>query len=620
MAQSKTTTDKNAAARKRAEMDWWRLTGPRALEALKRWNEDIEREDDARLNAWARDVEMYGTQLAPSSRRRSRLAWAEDETLAANRLRRVVDTLHAKMVRNRVLGQCVSTGGDYQQRTRAKGQSLFLEGALAGAKFDRTVRLCGRDMFTCGAAFCKVTDVGEEGNASITIERVKPWTVRLRESESNGAIPPRLAIVDVFDADYLIEEFPDFESQILAASAPTPGAKTRLYDNYNPNGRRVIEAWSAPIGQSPGRHIIAIDTQILLEEEWQDPIPLADLRPYTPNVGYWPLSLVRQLTPIQREYEFNLAKMQASFRLASNVHFIVPPGVKIPTESMTTEPGTIWRAKPGDVQPFLPPSIAADLYRYVQDLGPLMQEISGASMMSVTNQKPGGVTAGIALQTLDDVESEGLMELHREWQDWHVRICELALAAARRVTEYDPKFAVRVLGKGRGQTVRFEDVRLDPDDYIIRVMPISQFARDFGARIDQAEKLLDRGALTIPQFREILDLPDLQAETDLDLSAMHVIDRNIDAILREQRPIVAEPFDDLATIIERGAKAYNLARLEGASEISLQLLREYIVGAQRLMAPPEPPPAPMPAPGGTSPAEMLPPDLAQLAGPAPALA
>lgn len=621
MANPTTKTPQQQKAARRAEQDWWRLTGPRCLEALKRWNEEIEREDQPRLDAWSRDIEQYGTQLAPTQRRRSRYTVAEDEALVANKLRRVVDTLHAKVVRNRVLGQCVSTGGDYAVRTRAKGQSLFLEGIQATASYDRMSRLCARDMFTCGGAFVKVTDVGTEGSSRIVHERIKPWTIRIREAESHGQLPPRVAVVDVFDADYLIEEFPDFETQILAAAAPVPGSKSRLYDQWNPNGRRVFEAWAAPIGEKPGKHVIAIDNQILLEEEWEDPIPLADLRPYVPNVGYWPLSLVRQLTPIQREYEFSTAKMQASFRLMSHAHFIVPPGVKIPTESLTTEPGTIWRAKPGDIQPFVPPAVAPDLYRYVQDLGPLMQEVSGASLMSVNNQKPGGVTSGVAIQTLDDVESEGLMELHREWQDWHVRVAELCLAAARRIVTYDPGYSVRVLGKGRGSTVRFEDVRLDSDEYMVRVMPISQFARDFGARIDQAEKLLDRGALSVPQFREVLDLPDLQAESDLDLSAQHIIDKNISAILEDQRPIVAEPFDDLQTIIGRGAKAYNLARLEGASEISLELLRQYITGAQRLLeaanAPPPPPPNMQPAPmGAPPPPDMgLPPDMAQLAMP-----
>jgi hypothetical protein len=154
---------------------------------------------------------------------------------------------------------------------------------------------------------------------------------------------------------------------------------------------------------------------------------------------------------------------------------------------------------------------------------------------------------------------------------------------------------------------------MDEDDYAIRVMPISQFARDLASRIDQAEKLLQLGAIGIPEFREVLDLADLQAQNDMDLSDQHIIDRNIEAILARQMPVIAEPFDNLAMIVARGAKAYNLARLEDADPVSLELLRRYITSAQDLTAAMQPP-APAPGPGG------LPPELAQMAGGAPALA
>ena len=116
----------------------------------------------------------------------------------------------------------------------------------------------------------------------------------------------------------------------------------------------------------------------------------------------------------------------------------------------------------------------------------------------------------------------------------------------------------------------------------------------------------------------MLDLPDLQAENDLDLSDLQIIDRNIEAILVRQFPIIAEPFDNLAMILQRGVKAYNLARLNDADPVALELLRRYIQSAQDLQAAAAAPPPP--APGAAPGPEGLPPELAQLAGQAPALA
>ena len=498
-------------------------------------------------------------------------------------------------------------------RSRAKNLSLFLEGQLATAGKEEMADLAARDALLMGFAAVKVyPDLDAK---KVVFERMKPWCFKVREPECNGGLPRRLIYVDDFDRDVLSDMFPEHEGAIMAAPMPNKVGSTRLMDTYNPDAVRVSESWALGTPSHPGRHIISIEGTTLLDEEWNEPtFPIAFLRFYVPPVGFYPVAIAKLLLPIQRELELVSSKIQATFRLMSHAHFIVAPGVEISTEQITNEPGTVWRAPPGQIQAFAPPTVPSDLYRYFSDLGPMMTEMSGASAMSVANQKPGGVTSGVALQTLDDVEAEGFLSMHRAWQDWHVTLAELAIQAAAEVAEDDPSYSVRVLGKGRAQTMRWKDVRMEREDYEIRIMPTSQFARDFAARIDQAEKLLQLGALSIPQFRDVLDLPDLQAETDLDLSDVHIIDRNIEAILSRQVPVIAEPFDNLALIVQRGAKAYNLARLENADPVALELLRRYIVSAQDLVQAMQPPPGPAPAPGG----EGLPPELAQQAGPAAA--
>ena len=577
---------------------WWTLENP--LQGLWATVREIDADDPTRIDAYARYLEQYDVQLPANGRRGSPYRRIDEECLTPNKYRRVIDTIHAKIIRNKILPQAVSTGGDYSTRARAKSLSLFLEGLFATERIDQIADMAARDALLCGFAAVKVS----AEPTRVNFERIKPWCLKLREAECNGGLPRRLYYVDEYDRGVLAEMFPEHEAKIMSAPMPSTQGTSRLLDSYNPDAVRVCEAWA--LG-GDGRHVIAIEGLTLLDEEWTEPaFPIAVLRFYAPPIGFFPVPIAKLILPIQRELEATATKIQATFRLMSHAHFIVPPGVEISTEQITNEPGTIWRANPGQIQAFSPATVAPDLYRYFTDLGPMMTEMSGASAMSVANQKPGGVTSGIALQTLDDVEAEGFLALHRAWQDWHVTLAKLGIAAAAQVAADDPSFSVRVLGKGRASTVKWAEVKLETEDYEIRVMPTSQFARDFASRIDQAQKLLELGALSIPQFRDVLDLPDLQAETDLDLSARHIVEKNIDAILTRQIPIVAEPFDDLATIIEHGAKSYNLARLEDASPVALELLRRYILSAHDLMQPPaaaEPPPMPGAPPGP----EQLPP-------------
>ncbi len=594
---------------------WWALEGKAALDGVWSTVRELEQSSESRLDAYARYLEAYDVELPTSGRRGSPYRRIDEEVLTPNKFRRILDTVQAKIIRNKILPQAVSTGGDYSTRAQAKGFSLFLEGLLATEHMDGHADLAVRDALLCGFAALKVTPELERVN----FERLKPWCLHLRDAECNGGLPRRLYYVDDFDRGALADMFPESESAIMAAPMPAQVGSTRLTSTYNPDAVKVCEAWSLGTEDKPGRHIIAIEGHELLSEEWSEPeFPVAVLRFYAPPIGFFPVPLAKLLLPIQRELEFTAAKLQRTFRIMSSAHFIVAPGVEFSTEQMTNEPGTIWRANPGQIQPFSPPAVAPDLYRYFTDLGPMMTEMSGASAMSVANQKPGGVTSGIAIQTLDDVEAEGFLAMHRAFSSWHVQIAKLAIRACAVVAEETPKFAIRVMGKGRAQTIRWRDVAMEDDEYEIRVMPTSQFARDFAARIDQGEKLLQLGALTVPQFREVLDLPDLQAENDLDLSDLQIIDRNIEAILVRQFPIIAEPFDNLAMILQRGVKAYNLARLNDADPVALELLRRYIQSAQDLQAAAAAPPTP--APGAAPGPEGLPPELVQLAGQAPALA
>ena len=594
---------------------WWTSESPHGpfMQLVKQ----IETRDVTRIQAYARDLESYGCDMSAFHRQTKAYNLMMEQVLFANQMRRVLDTIHAKLTRNQPLPQFVSTGGDYSQRARAKGLSLFTEGLFAAANAWQVGRQVCLDALLLGFGAVKVMRVGNQ----VRLERLAPWTVRMREQEAQHGLPRRIYYSDNFDRFALAADFPEHEREIMLAPRPTPTAGSVLFDGDSPDLVRVYEGWSLPTSRDAddGRHLITCGDTVLVDEAWEhEDFRIVFLRLQPPPIGWYPVSILRQVLPLQREYEYNLGKMQDIFRLCSHPHFLAANGSDISSEQMTNEPGTIWRYAGQPPQIFAPATMPPDLYRYIQELPMMMLSVSGVSAMSAQNQKPAGVTSGVALQTLDDVEAEGFLPMHKAYQDFFMELAKTAIEVAAEIGEDDPSYSVKVLGRGHAKDVRWSEVAMDRDDYVVRCTPISEFAKDFAARIDQAQQLLQLGALSVPQFREVLNLPDLQAESDMDLSDQHIIDKNIGAILADRTPVVAEPFDNLAMIIERGGKAYNLARLEDADPVSLELLRRYILSAHDLMQPAQPaqPPAPegAPAPGAE------PPTPAQPAGPAPALA
>ena len=147
---------------------WWALEGKQALEGVWATVRELQTNSESRLDAYARYLEAYDVELPTNGRRGSPYRRVDEEVLTPNKYRRVLDTIQAKIIRNKILPQAVSTGGDYSTRARAKGFSLFLEGLLATERMDEIADLGVRDALLCGFAAVKVTpDAGRVNFATL---------------------------------------------------------------------------------------------------------------------------------------------------------------------------------------------------------------------------------------------------------------------------------------------------------------------------------------------------------------------------------------------------------------------------------------------------------------------
>ena len=94
--------------------------------------------------------------------------------------------------------------------------------------------------------------------------------------------------------------------------------------------------------------------------------------------------------------------------------------------------------------------------------------------------------------------------------------------------------------------------------------------------------MLSNGSITPEQFRRLFGMPDLEAENEVDLADVEIIDKVMDQIVIEGKPLQPEPFDYLELIIQRGRKFYNLCRKKGVPEERLAYLRDYLTRAKQL--------------------------------------
>jgi hypothetical protein len=117
----------------------------------------------------------------------------------------------------------------------------------------------------------------------------------------------------------------------------------------------------------------------------------------------------------------------------------------------------------------------------------------------------------------------------------------------------------------------------DIDDYTISIFPVSMLAKTPSAKYEQLQEMFNQGLITADQFRRLFDIPDLEAENDLNMSDDEIILKNLDSMVLDGIQRVPEPFDNLQKALDLSSKFYNLCRQHDVPESKLSLIRNYMV-------------------------------------------
>jgi hypothetical protein len=166
------------------------------------------------------------------------------------------------------------------------------------------------------------------------------------------------------------------------------------------------------------------------------------------------------------------------------------------------------------------------------------------------------------------------------------------------------------------------------------VFPTSLLPSHPAAKLEKAKILFDAQLIDRATFLRLLDAPDLSAELDMETADRLVIDEQLEFMLdsedTESDYQMPSPYTNLDWAMRRAQQKLNRAKIDGAPEANLNLLRRYIDDAQAAkekaearagMAAPQPnAPPPMGAPGPVAPGSNgmpLPPPAAMGAPPPP---
>lgn len=523
----------------------------------------------------------------------------DPSTLAFNVTAQCVDTLVAKIAKNRPLPMFLTGGGKYFQRKRAKQLGKFIEGIFYQTNQWTIAPRIVRDAAVFGSGVLKIYREDDR----IVHERWFPWELVVDAVEAQYGEPPNLYTRKWVDRRRLMALYPKLRGQIATAPRISIDQQEIGY-NALADQLLVVEAWHLRSSkrEKDGRHVVAIDGCTLLDEQYdRDKFPFALLHAKEPVIGYLGTGKAEELTGLQFEINAIASKIQESyFRTGS--YWLLNAGSKIVESHIDNALGTILSFSGQAPQKYDPQGVSADTMEYLQYLTPKANELTGVSQLAAQSLKPAGLNSGKAIDSFNDIETERFVLFGKAYEEFHLEIARHDIALAREIAEEFPDYSVRVPGKRNFGRIAWSEVVLDDDDFVMQAFPTAMLSKTPSERFQQVDDLRANGYITAEQAKLLIDFPDIEAWTDLDQAPQRLIEKWLEEMVEKGIARSPEPFFDLQFALITSQKFYcQCLEDDDVDEDNLQLIRDWMLKIQDLMSMPAPSPA---APGPAVPPQM----------------
>jgi hypothetical protein len=242
-----------------------------------------------------------------------------------------------------------------------------------------------------------------------------------------------------------------------------------------------------------------------------DHSPIATIYCVPPVKGMWSTSIIDDLYTLQRELDIVNQKIHdATVLTPANLIFVpssLTGGVKKSTIDAGRE-GLIYEYEPVSggntpVEFVTPAPVNQQLLVRRQNIIDTMYQISGVSQLSAQAKKPTGLNSGVALDTLEDVESERHNFELLNYERFCMEIAETKVRISNSGEKILPKRAGR-------SDVTWKDLQEERDYYSIQFSPASALSNTPKTKMEQVEKLQKMGAIGPEMIASVLGFPDLE--------------------------------------------------------------------------------------------------------------
>jgi hypothetical protein len=597
----------SAATSRVIDGEWWNKDGDELAETLGVVFRTVRDE-----NEWRTDKDEYhwglyeGTGDGGVTLKSRRNLTYLNATLPDNVCKMAVDTLTAKVATIRPIPQVLTSKGNYKDQRRARKLRQLIQGEF----YRQTIheKIASRIIKDALVSRGGVVQVYVDGKKP-KVERVHIWTLFTDEWDAEFGAPNVMFRIRTMDRRQAMRKFgktPALKEKIKDAGFFSSSTRWIRDEERSSTVERVelLEAWyrcpdhdnEEDDHECIGRHVIICEGAVLFDEPWEhDYFPFALLTYDTPSTGYWGTGLVQTLEGYQVSIDKANEKLDTQYD-NSGVGVILRDGGGI-MKSDVVDGVRVLQVRPGGYDPTV---FDMDLVNEHMRMRPMelverALNAAGVSQMAAQSKKPAGVDAAVALQTLDDIESQRHIVFGRRFESWCMDVSRLLIECVKDIAKNHGDYAVKVPLKGAYLDLKWSEVHVD--GFQLEMQSVGQLFTSFAGRIEKLKALFEMGTIDGDTFVRNMDAGDLQAEIELKLAPRILVDEMIESMLdAEDNPandyndvepdgfIAPNEFLPLDWAHERAHLRRLEAQMNGAPEKVLDLLRRFIDALDQLIA------------------------------------
>lgn len=528
------------------------------------------------------------------------------------------DTLQSRIAgTSRPSVEFVTQNGNWIQRRKAKDLNKF----IAGIFYQTKIYELNRQQVLDAAIYGNAYKHWFKQNGKVKCERVFPIELMVDPSEAMLGSPRSIHRTKYLTRDRLriFAKSLGYKGRAIDdVKSVKSGSNMQAGSNYVDDMVEVHESWRLPSDSESGDgvHAVIIENATLLMEKYD-----REFFPFTfyfykkKPLGFYGESVASSLVRNQVMINRLLKIIDKSLVSFANPKVWAAPGSQFDPDKFTRDIGGVIMStqKPEILaQTIIPPEV----YQHLENIYQKSFETIGISQQTAAAKKDSGLTAAVAINAVDDIQSDRLSDPSLAFEELFVDDAKLAICLMKEIVEDEGDYEVRYPGDGGLHSMHWKEISddLDDDDYVLQPNSVSGLPRQIPGKLQYITDLQSMGVIAPYQIPRLISNPDIDSVIDPMMSVQDRIYQIIDNILDKGELEGPDPLVDPQQSLTLFLQAYSKAQYDGAPDDRIRLLYQYIIQLKQIIAPdtrdaqpaapPQQPAGPAMAPAQPNPATL----------------